>query len=80
MATTPESKSIIRAVLGVGSLLSSLVVIPIGFVLLVADAQSGSQTRALARPLAVLVAGGGLLAFGIAMLIWEMSVRYDIRR
>jgi hypothetical protein len=75
-----EPKSLLRAVLGVVSLLASLVMIPIGVVLIVVDAEGGSSIRALTRPLAVLMAGGALLAFGIAMLIWEMSVRYGIRR
>ena len=42
--------------------------------------KAAAPSGALARPLAVLMAGGALLAFGIAMLIWEMSVRYGIRR
>jgi hypothetical protein len=75
-----EPKSLLRAVLGVVSLLASLVVIPIGVVLLVADAESGNSIRALTRPVGVLMTGGALLAFGIAILIWEMSVRYGIRR
>jgi hypothetical protein len=80
MAPTPAPKSLLRAIIGVVSLLCSLVIIPIGFVLLIADSQGGSDLRVLARPLGALMTGGGLLAFGIAMLIWEMSVRYDIRR
>lgn len=76
MAETPETKSLIRAVLGVVALLASLVVIPIGFVLLVLDAERHEMTRAVS----VLMAGGFLLAFGIALLIWELSVRYGIRR
>jgi hypothetical protein len=80
MASNPQGKSVMRATLGVVSLLSALVVVPIGFVLLVADSESGNTTRELVRPLAVLMVGGGLLSFGVAMLIWEMSVRYDIRR
>jgi hypothetical protein len=80
MAAAPERKSLQRALIGVVSLLSSLIVIPIGFVLLVTDGQGGSSVRSLARPLGVLMAGGGLLALGIATLIWEMSVRYGIRR
>jgi hypothetical protein len=75
-----EPKSLLRAVLGVGSLLVSLVLIPIGGVLLVVDTDGGSSLRTLARPLGVLMAGGALLASGIALLIWEMSVRYGIRR
>jgi hypothetical protein len=80
MAAAPERKSLLRALIGVVALLSSLIVIPIGFVLLVTDGQGGSSVRNLARPLGVLMAGGGLLALGIATLIWEMSVRYGIRR
>jgi hypothetical protein len=80
MAGAPEGKSLLRALIGVVSLLSSLIVLPIGFVLLVADGPGGSSVRSLARPLAVLMAGGGLLALGVAMLIWEVSVRYGIRR
>jgi uncharacterized membrane protein len=76
MAERPEPKSLLRAILGVVSLVSSLVVIPIGFVLLVLDVHAASMVR----PLAVLMAGGFLLAFGIALLIWEMSGRYGIRR
>jgi hypothetical protein len=75
-----EPKSLLRAVLGVVSLLASMIVIPIGGVLLVADAQGDSSMRALTRPLGVLMAGGALLAFGIAILIWELSIRYGIRR
>jgi hypothetical protein len=39
----------------------------------------GGGWREAIRPLGVLAAGGALLAFGIAMLIWEMSIRYNIR-
>jgi hypothetical protein len=69
-------KSLLRAVLGVVSLLSSLVVLPIGFVLLVVDVERPS----LMRPVVVLMIGGFLLALGIALLIWEVSGRYGIRR
>jgi uncharacterized membrane protein (DUF485 family) len=72
----PESKSLLRAVLGVVSLISSLVVLPIGFVLLISDAPQQVMTRAVS----VLMAGGFLLAFGIALLIWEVSGRYGIKR
>ena len=75
-----EPKSLLRAVLGVVSLLASLVVIPIGIVLIVVDTEGGGSVRTLMRPLGVLMAGGALLAFGVAVLIWEMSVRYGIRR
>jgi hypothetical protein len=80
MAQAEESKSRLRAIAGTVSLLASLVVIPIGFVLLVTDSGGGGGLRGLTRPLGVLTAGGALLACGIALLIWELSVRYDVRR
>lgn len=80
MATSREPKSLIRAILGIVSLFASLVVIGLGFVLLANRAGAGGSWRAVVQPLAVLSVGGALLAFGIAMLIWELSVRYDIRK
>lgn len=76
-----EPKSFLRALIGVVSLVLSMIVIPAGFVLLVADMQDGdSSRRALLNALAVLSVGGGLMALGVAILIWEMSVRYGVRR
>lgn len=80
MATDPEPKSLLFAVLGTVSLIGSLIVIVIGFVLLASHAGGGGSWRTVIMPLSVLAAGGALLAFGIAMLIWELSVRYDVRR
>jgi hypothetical protein len=80
MRPAREPKSLLRAVIGVVSLIASLIVIPIGFVLLIVNADPGNPSRSLRLPVGVLMAGGGLLALGIAMLIWELSVRYDIRR
>ena len=76
---TPPQRSIIRLLLAVVSLVSALVLIAIGFVLLVNDAGRSANIRDLARPLGVLAGGGGLLALGMAMLIWEMSIRYNVR-
>lgn len=76
----PESRSMVRALAGVLSIVASLIILPIGFVLLVADSRYGGTLRDLTRPLTVLMAGGGLLACGIALLIWEMSIRYGIRK
>lgn len=80
MSDDRESKSLLRALIGTVSLVASLVVIPLGMVVLVADTAGDGGLRALVRPLGVLSAGGALLSFGIAMLIWELSVRYDVRR
>lgn len=76
----PAKRSVIRVIIAVVSLVTALVFIAGGFVLLVADAGRSAGPRELMRPLGVLAAGGGLLALGIAVLVWEMSIRYDIRR
>ena len=76
-----EPKSFLRALIGVVSLVLSMVVIPAGFVMLVTDMHAGDASRrALVKALSVLSVGGGLMALGIALLIWEMSVRYGVRR
>jgi hypothetical protein len=80
MAAAPGSKSLLRALIGTVSLLASLIVIGLGFVMLAGRAESGGSWRTLIPPLGVLACGGALLSFGITLLIWEMSVRYDIRR
>lgn len=77
---TRNQKSFVRALLGVVSLCAALVVVAAGFVLLIASMQAGEHgTRRWFYALAVLGVGGGLLAAGIALLIWEMSIRYDVR-
>jgi hypothetical protein len=77
----PEPGSLVRTIAGVVSLVTSLVVIAAGFVMLVTALQAGGyNTPTMLRAMAVLGLGGGLLATGIAVLIWEVSVRYGIRR
>jgi hypothetical protein len=76
-----DQKSFVRALLGVLSLVAAFVVVAAGFTLLVAAMQAGERgTRPFFNALAVLGVGGGLLAAGIALLIWEMSIRYDVRK
>jgi hypothetical protein len=61
-------------------LFGSLVVLPAGFIMMVRALESGGYgSQAVTRALAVLGAGGGLLGVGIALLIWELSVRYNVR-
>lgn len=80
-APVPEPGSIPRAVAGIVSLVMAMVVIAAGFVLLVGTLQAGGyNTRGMIAALGVLGAGGGLLALGIGLLIWELSGRYGIRR
>jgi hypothetical protein len=76
-----DEKSFIRALVGVVSLLVSLVIVGAGFAMLVTAMRAGEHgTRPWFGALAVLGAGGGLAAAGIALLIWETSIRYDIRK
>jgi hypothetical protein len=58
-----------------------LVMVALGFARMIAGLQtSGYGSTGVIVSLAVLGAGGGLVALGIALLIWEISVRYGIPR
>jgi hypothetical protein len=79
-ATVPAKQSILRTISGAVCLVASLVVLPAGFVMMVrALERSGYGSPAVTQSLTVLAAGGGLLGLGIALLIWELSVRYNVR-
>jgi hypothetical protein len=41
--------------------------------------RGGYGTATVDRALAVLAAGGAFLAIGISLLIWELSIRHNIR-
>ena len=72
--------SAIRSVAAGVCLISSLVVLPAGFIQMVRALEAGGYaTGGVTFALWWLGAGGGLLGMGIALLIWELSVRYDIR-
>ena len=77
----PGPSSFARTLVGVVSLVASLVVIAAGFVWLVTGLEAGGYgTWSVTTALGILGLGGGLLALGIAVLIWEMSVRYGVRK
>lgn len=78
----PAPGSLIRSVVGAVALVVSLVTIAAGFVNLVSTLQNeGDSTGAvLVAPIAVFALGGGLLALGIGLIIWEVSIRYGIRK
>jgi len=82
MADSPPPRtSFLRMLLAVVSLVSALVVIAIGFVLLVTRLEGGAYNeRPMVEALGVLGIGGGLLALGIGLLIWELAGRYDLPR
>lgn len=80
MTPPPNAGSPIRYVLGAVCLIGAMVVLPAGFILMVrALDRGGYGTERVTYALATLGLGGGLLGLGIALLIWELSVRYNIR-
>ena len=82
MATTegPERGSPIRYIIGMLALFGALVTLPAGFVLMVLALERGGYgTSSVDKAVYWLGAGGGLLGLGIALLIWELSVRHNIR-
>jgi len=75
-----QQGSTIRTIAGGVCLVSSLVVLPAGFIQMVQALENGGYaTGGTTFALWWLAAGGGLLGMGIALLIWEMSVRHGIR-
>ncbi|MCC7124207.1 MAG: hypothetical protein IT178_05125 [Acidobacteria bacterium] len=81
MNDTPRRPSLLRALAGFVILVSSLVVLMMGIVLLVTALQRGAYNeRPMIEAFGILSIGGGLLAAGIALLIWELSIRYGLPR
>jgi len=79
-AEGPQRGSPARQVAGVMSLLISLVAIAAGFVQLVRTLERGGYgTSSNTLAFVWLAAGGLFLGVGIVLLIWEYSVRYNIR-
>ncbi|MBM3781030.1 MAG: hypothetical protein FJW29_05045 [Acidobacteria bacterium] len=75
----PGTRNTIRTVIAATSLVSALIVIVIGFALLVSTIQRGTPTPdGMRLSLGVLGLGGGLLAAGIALMIWETAERYNL--
>lgn len=80
MTSPRQAGSPIRYVLGAVCLIGAMVALPAGFILLVrALDRGGYGTERVTYALLTLGLGGGLLGLGIALLIWEISVRYNIR-
>lgn len=79
--TAPEEGSFARAVFGLVFLVASLVGVTIGFVQLVTGLQGpGYGSPEVRTALTWMVTSGGLMAIGICLLIWEVSIRYGIRK
>ena len=70
----------VRYVSGLVLLATALITLLSGGLMMVGALERGGYgTSSVDRALTVLAAGGGLLAIGISLLIWELSVRHNIR-
>ncbi|MBY0494276.1 MAG: hypothetical protein K2Y23_08665 [Cyanobacteria bacterium] len=79
-ATGPQRGSPARYVGGMVCLIGAMVTIPAGFVQMIRALERGGYgTTANTVALAWIAVGGGLLGLGIALLIWELSVRHNVR-
>ena len=75
-----KAASPIRYVAGLVLLVASLVTLLSGGFMMVDALERGAYgTSTIDRAVTVLASGGGFLAIGISLLIWEISVRYNIR-
>jgi hypothetical protein len=70
----------IRYVSGLVFVVAALVTLLGGGLMMVRELERGAYgTASIDRALTLLAAGGGFLAIGISLLIWEVSVRHNIR-
>jgi hypothetical protein len=70
----------IRYIIGMVSLIGALVALPAGGIQMVRALERGGYgTSSVDYALLWLGAGGALLGLGISLLIWELSVRHNIR-
>lgn len=78
--TGPQRGSPARYVAGMVSLIAAMVTIPAGFIQMMSALERGGYgTSSNTLAFATLGLGGGLLGLGMALLIWELSVRHNIR-
>lgn len=76
----PQRGSSARYVMSLVCLVAALVTLATGFLTMVRSLEAGGYgTSAINVALGWLGLGGGLLALGIALLIWELSVRHNVR-
>ena len=70
----------IRTIAAVVCLFASFVILPAGFLQMVRSLERGGyETGGVSLSFWTLGLGGGLLGTGIALIIWELSIRHNIR-
>jgi hypothetical protein len=78
--TGTQRGSPIRYVSALMCLAAALVTLPAGFIQMVRSLERGAYgTSSITVALAWLGVGGAFLGFGVALLIWELSIRHNIR-
>lgn len=78
--TGPQRGSPIRYIIAMVSLLGALVTLPAGGLQMVRTLERGGYgTSGIDVALIWLGVGGGLLGLGVSLMIWELSVRHNVR-
>ena len=78
--TGPQRGSSVRYVTAMVCLMVAIVSLPAGFVQMVRALEHGGYgTSSVTFVWIWLAIGGGFLGFGIALLIWELSIRHNIQ-
>jgi len=76
----PQRGSPIRYIVGMVSLFASLITLAGGFLQMVRALEHGGYgTSSVDAAIYWLGAGGGLLGLGMVLVIWELSVRHNVR-
>jgi hypothetical protein len=76
----PQRGSSTRYIAGMVCLMGAMVTLPAGFIQMIRALEHGGYgTSSNTLAFATLCVGGGFLGLGIALLIWEISIRYNIR-
>jgi hypothetical protein len=80
MHSGPQRGSPARYVVGMVCLIGAMVTLPAGFIQMVRSLERGGYgTSSITYALGWLGLGGGLLGLGVALMIWELSVRHNVR-
>ena len=76
----PQRGSPARYIGGMVCLMAAMVTLPAGYIQMIRALEHGGYgTSSNTMAFATLGLGGGFLGLGMALLIWELSVRHNIR-
>ena len=76
----PQRGSTARYVAGLVCLMVAMVTLPAGFIQMIRALEGGGYgTSSNTLAFVTLAAGGAFLGLGIALVIWELSIRHNIR-